>query len=161
MRFKWTDGYKYSNPNDPELIQYYQEKGIPFYNCELYDDDGSKIQEISFYDYSTPGEIEDAEKNRYRRPYAYSVSYCNGYSMNRGFCPDPDYRNHYGWRGVKTMTVEDVKRWCEEYLAKIYIIDYDKELQKLQKRKERSDWFVQHGYGRPEEPAHDQEIELD
>lgn len=144
MRFEWFDGFCSDNE---ELIAYEKEYGISRYKCHLYDDNGKKIEEIHFYDYSTKGEVEYAEKNHYRRPYAYKVGYCHGYSMSRGFDEDKDAYNHFGWHGVKTMSVNDVKRWCENYIAEKYIINYEEELQELQKRKEVSDWFVNQGYG--------------
>lgn len=149
MRFEWFDGYCSQNE---ELIQYEKENGISRYECHLYDDDNKEIQEIYFHDYSTKGEVEKAKKNHWVREFAYMVSYCYGYSMSKGFDPgiplsertDEDY---WGWKGTKEHTVEDIKRWCEEYLAQQYIINYEKELEKLQERKRLSDWFVEHGYG--------------
>ena len=67
--------------------------------------------------------------------------------------------NHFGWHGVKTMSVNDVKRWCENYIAEKYIINYEEELQELQKRKEVSDWFVNQGYGNLNKED-EQEMEL-
>lgn len=148
MRFEWHDGICLNNK---KLIEYEKKNGISRYECYLYDDSGKKLQEIYFYDYSTKGEVEQAEKNKWRRPYAYKVDYCCGYSMSKGFDKDPDYCNHFGWHGIKKHTVDDIKQWCENYLAKKYIIDYEKELAKLQIRKEQSDWFVSHGYGDIEE----------
>lgn len=155
MKFVWEDGYCSS---DPEVIQYEKEKGISVYKGFLYDDDGRKLEKITIRDYSTKGEIEQAEKNHWRRPYAYHVNYCCGFSMSEKFCEDPDAYHHYGWHGEKTMTINDVKRWCEEYIANLYIIDYDKELANLQERKARSDWFINNGYsGELQEPGKPEE----
>ena len=159
MKFVWKDGFC---SDDPELIAYEKEYGMHSYHGFLYDDNGKELESILIQDYSTKGALKDAVENRWHRPYAYEVNYCNhGYSMKEGFDEDTDYYNHFGWKGTKTMTVDDVKRWCEEYIASLYIIDFDKEYQKLLQRKEQSDWFTERGYGQVNLEEEEMEIEQD
>lgn len=139
MRFEWIDGHGTEIEKD-------EKHGISYYKCYLYDDDGKELDEIYFHDYSTPYEVEEAKKNYWKRPYAYEVGYCHGYSMSHGFDYDDDYYDYFGYRGKKTHTVADIKKWCENYLASKYIIDYEAELEKLQERKRKSDWFEAQGY---------------
>ena len=163
MRFEWIDGLE---PNDREIVEYEEKNGISRYKCYLLDDKDNILEEISFIDYSTKGEIEEAKKNKWIRPYAYEVRYCNhGYSMSKIFDEGiPSTKRNlselYGFMGPKEHTVEDIKRWCENYIAEKYIINYEEEYQKLQKRKERSDWFISQGYGEKENKE-EIDIELD
>ena len=141
MEFFWIDGY---GTKDEEV------NGISKYECRMYDENGVMLQEICFFDFSTKFEVEFAQKHHVRHLYAYEVEYCNGYSMSKGFDRDPDGYHHFGWQGVKEHTVDDIKRWCENYLASMYIIDYEKELKELEAKKRRSDWLIEHGYQKME-----------
>ena len=129
MRFEWDDD-------------------ISYYVCTLYDDNNKRIDDIRFFDYSSKERVLFDEKNHFPRPYAYEVYGCG---LAGRFDCDKHFLRHYGWRGKKEHSVEDIKRWCENYLAKGYIIDYDTEFKKLNERKRISDWFVENGYGVPEE----------
>ena len=137
MEFKWED--------DPR---------IGYYRCSLLDDGGKEMSDIYFWDYTSEFHKKDDTKNGYERPYAFMAGYCHGWSMDHGFDYDDQYDKHYdetgriigGYQGVCTHTVEDVKHWCEEFLASLYIIDFNEELEKLKKRAEISRWFTDRGY---------------
>lgn len=128
---------------------------IGYYRCELLDDNGKKLESIHFWDYTKGITKEIDRKNHYPRPYSFEVSYCCGYSMSHGFDYDEDYRSHVdedgkllgGYNGNCTKTVDDIKRWCEEYLANIYINAYEKMVEELDDARRRARWFVKNGYG--------------
>lgn len=84
-------------------------------------------------------------KNRYHRRCAYKVNYCNGYSMEKGFdqTQDPD---QFGYVGTPRHSVEDIKRWCENYIASIYIREYDMVRHNYDIIKERADQLTKLGY---------------
>ena len=127
---------------------------IGHYECALMDG-GQKIETISFWDYTNEWQHENAQKSHYERAYSFEVSYCCGYSMRHGFDYDKEYRRRrdedgkrlYGYNGASTHTVEDVKRWCEEYLAEKYIDGYANMLASLNTAKRRAEWFTKNGYG--------------
>lgn len=138
MKFVWDD----SNAD------------IGHYKCKLIDDDGTTLDKIHFTDYTDEWQQNDGRKNHYQRPYSFEVGYCCGFSMHEGFDYDDDYRSHKGsdghtlggYNGTCTHTVEDIKRWCEEYLAGFYIRSYTDMLERLGDTKRRSEWFLTHGY---------------
>lgn len=43
-------------------------------------------------------------------------------------------------------SLENVKRWCEEYIASIYIKGYQYMVKSINVAKERADWFINNGY---------------
>lgn len=122
---------------------------IGHYSCSLFDDDGKKLDDIHFTDYTNEWQQKDSRENHYLRPYSFKVSYCCGFSMNEGFDYDDEYNNRNvlgGYNGTCTHAVEDIKRWCEEYLAGMYIEGYASMLKELNDAKRRSEWFLEHGY---------------
>lgn len=127
---------------------------IGWHECKLMDGD-SEIDNIDFKDYTNYWQQENANESHYYRAHSFEVSYCRGYSMKKYFDYDSAYRNHidlngkrmYGYNGVCTHTVEDVKRWCENYLAQKYIDEYNNILARLGTAKRRASWFVENGYG--------------
>ena len=137
VRFEWKDNFE-----------------IGHHELTLYDDDNKKLDDIYFTDYTCEYRQEDDRKHKHYRPYSFEVGYCHGWSMKQGFDEDNQYRNHLnengravgGYQGNCTHTIDDVKRWCEEFLASLYIINYEEELKKLQKRLKRSQWFIDNGY---------------
>ena len=46
-----------------------------------------------------------------------------------------------------THTVEDIKKWCEEWIAQRYINSYENMLSQLKAAEKRHDWFIEKGYG--------------
>lgn len=137
MRFEWNNS----------------SSDIGHYNCYLYDGD-QKLDEISFIDYTCEWAQEHDKKNGYTRPYSFVVHYCHGWSMKEGFDGDDHCCNHTdedgniigGYQGNCTHTVEDIKRWCEEWLAKCYIEGYQRMMSELKDAKRRADWFIANGY---------------
>lgn len=136
MEFKWID-----NVNIGE------------YTCNLYDGD-EKINDINFTDYTSEFHQRVDKKEGYKRSYSFEVRWCNGWSMHEMFDYDADYRNHTdengkvvgGYQGNCTHTVDDIKRWCENWLAQRYLASYYDTLAKLDKMKARADWFESKGF---------------
>lgn len=117
---------------------------IGHYECTMYDD-SAKLETISFWDYSNEYNRKEDVKNRYHRRCAYKVNYCNGYSMEKGFdqTQDPD---QFGYVGTPRHSIEDIKRWCENYIASIYIREYDMIRHNYDIIKERADQLTKLGY---------------
>ena len=137
-----------------EFIWFDNDADIGHYDCTLME--GTKIIDtIHIVDYTNAWQQEDARKSHYYRAYSFNVSYCCGYAMEQGFDYDKNYRCRkdengkvlYGFNGICTHTVEDVKRWCEEYLAQKYINGYADLLAALESAKRRAEWFKENGYG--------------
>ncbi len=133
MRFEWND----------------HDSDIGYYECKLLDDDGNKLDYIIFTDYTNQWRQKNDRENGYKRPFSFEASYCRGYSVHKGFDEDNKCceREGGGYQGECTHTVEDIKRWCEEYLAQKYIQRYEKMLAELDTAKRRSEWFKENGYG--------------
>ena len=138
MKFVWDDS----------------DADIGHYRCKLIDNDETTLEEIHFTDYTNEWQQKDGQKNHYPRAYSFEVGYCCGFSMYKGFDYDDNYYDRAdedgfrlgGYNGKCTHTVEDIKRWCEEYLAGMYIESYASMLKKLDDAKRRSEWFIEHGY---------------
>lgn len=128
--------------------------GIGNYECQLFEN-GECIDDITFTDYTHEWRHSNDMKCRYARPYSFEVSWCHGWSMSQGFDYDPDYYDHAdekglrlgGYQGKCTHTVEDIKKWCEEWLAQQYIRGYQETIKGLERKKARYDWFKENGYG--------------
>lgn len=138
MKFIWNDS----------------DADIGHYRCKLVDDDETVLEEIHFTDYTNEWQQKDGRKNHYPRAYSFEVGYCCGFSMDKGFDYDDDYYDRAdedgfrlgGYNGTCTHTVEDIKHWCEEYLAGFYIRGYRNMIKELDNAKRRSEWFLEHGY---------------
>ena len=126
-----------------------EDADIGYYECTLLDDDGSNINDISFKDYTNEWVQQNDKKCDYKRPYSFEVNYCRGYSMREGFDYDEEYRSRLGggYQGISTHTVDDIKRWCEEYLAQKYIDVYEEMLSRLDTAKRRAECLKDMGYG--------------
>jgi len=124
---------------------------IGWYDCVLIDEDVT-INKISFKDFTNAFQQENANEYHIYNAYSFEVSFGGS---RKGFDYDSAYRNHrdeygkrmYGYNGVCTHTVKDIKRWCEEYLASIYIKTYNEMINNLDTAKRRASWFVENGYG--------------
>ncbi len=143
LRFEWKD-----------------DLDIGYYECFLYENN-NVINDISFIDYTCDFHQKDDKKCRYTRPYSFEVSWCHGWSMSKGFDYDENYDKHWdedalkekgwhiptgGYQGHCTHTVEDIKKWCENYLAQKYIGAYYETLAKLQDMKNKALWFESQGF---------------
>ena len=128
---------------------------IGHYDCDVYEVDGdkkTKIDDISLWDYTNEWQQEDARKNRYFRAYAFEV-HC--WSMTKGFGADDDYKSRrdengkllFGYNGTCDKSLDDVKRWCEEWIAQRYIKNYQEMLASLEALKQRSEALKKQGYG--------------
>lgn len=137
MKFVWDDS----------------DADVGHYRCKLFDDD-DVIDEIHFTDYTNEWQQKDCRENHFPRAYSFEVGYCRGFSHWEGFDYDDDYYNRVdengyhlgGYNGNCTHTVEDVKRWCEEYLAGLCIKTYTRMIAQLDDAKRRCEWFKEHGY---------------
>lgn len=136
MEFKWIDNVE-----------------IGHYECELYEGD-EKINDINFTDYTSEFCQRYDRKGRFTRPYSFVVNWCHGWSMSEGFDYDADYRNHTdengrligSYQGNCTHTVDDIKRWCENWLAQRYLASYYNTIAGLEKKKARAEWFESQGF---------------
>ena len=134
---------------------------IGHYRCNCYEIDDVtknkvKIDDIYFTDYTNAWQQKDAIENHYYRPCAFEVSWCHGWSMNESFGYDKDYRtrkdengnNIYGYNGTCDRTVNDIKTWCEEWIAQRHINNYEKILAELEELRQRAESFKTLGYGK-------------
>lgn len=145
MEFVWKD--------EPE---------IGYYECELLDK-GEKLLDVAFWDYTCKYSQQADRANGCKRPYSFEMHFCSGFSRRHGFDFDEQFKEHYdksgrtigGYQGKCRHTVDDVKKYCEEFLASFYIIDYAEECRKLEQRKNVSDRLLADGYtGQPEKYEH-------
>ena len=120
------------------------EDDIGYHECTMYDD-GNKLESIYFWDYANPHQVEDSKKNRYTRNFAYEVGYCNGYSMHKGFDKSEE-SDEFGYVGRPRHTVDDIKRWCENYLASMYIREYERIKEQFSTIKDRAEQLLKLGY---------------
>ncbi len=134
MEFVWND----------------QDADIGIYECALLDDDGSKLDDTIFKDYTNEWVQQNDKKCSHKRPYSFEVNYCRGYSMHKGFDYDEGYlsRPGGGYQGISTHTVDDIKRWCEEYLAQKCIDVYEEMLSKFNAAKRRAECLKNMGFGK-------------
>lgn len=129
MEFVWKD--------DP-AVGYYE--GILLENEK-------QIDRICFWDYTCPFRMAQARENHYRDRYAYEVHWCNyGRSMSHGFDPDEEHQGFGGYQGHCTHTVDDIKRWCENWIAQYYLNAYHEALKSLPTQEARAKWFESQGY---------------
>lgn len=149
MRFEWD----------------YRNIDIGSYTCNLYDGD-EKIDDIHFTDYTSEFHQRYDKEGRYTRPYSFKVHWCHGWSMSEGFDYDEDYDRHLdekGWRiggyqGNCTHTVDDIKRWCENWLAQRYLASYYNTIAGLEKIKARAEWFESQGFKLENEDIENEEV---
>ncbi len=120
------------------------DESIGHYECTMYDDN-VELNKIYFWDYSNPFQIEDSKKYRYTREYAYVVGYCRGFSMTKGFDRSED-SDEYGYVGKPQHSIDDIKRWCENYLASGYIREYQRIQEQFNTIKERAEQLLKMGY---------------
>lgn len=145
MKFEWND----------------EDADIGSYKCFLYDDDNKCIDDIYFTDFTCGWHRKDDEENRFVRPYSFEASWCHGWSMKEGFDYDKEYNQHWdedflketgwyrpkgGYQGECTHTVDDIKRWCENWLAQRYLRSYYNTLEELDTQKRRAEWFESQGF---------------
>lgn len=132
MKFKWID----------------RDSDIGYYELILYNDEGEQTDEIWFKDYSCDFNLNYDKERGYKRRYAYEIGYCNGFSMHCGFDEDENFYHRAcgGYQGNKQHTIEDVKRWCENYIAQQYISDYYAALKALPKKEKMCKWFEGQGF---------------
>jgi len=134
-------------------------ESIGHYRCNLYEvirGKEKKIDVIDFTDYTNEWQRDNAQENRYDRACAFRVSWCCGWSMHKNFGYDEKYNSRvdekgnriYGYHGDCTLTVDDVKRWCEEWLAQRYIRSYEDTVKTLNEKKRRAESLETQGYGK-------------
>lgn len=123
------------------------DKEIGSYRLYLYDGD-KQLDEINIVDCTCKFRREYDKELGVRRRFAYETYYCNGFVYDKGFDEDKGYKNNkdYGFVGVVTHTLEDVKRWCENYLAQLYLGNYYNTLNKINEMKRRAEWFEAQGF---------------
>ena len=123
------------------------------HECILYEN-GKKLDRIYFDDYTTEINQELDRERRTTRPYSFEVGWCNGWSMHEGFDYDENYDKHRddngrhigGYQGKCTHTVDDIKKWCENWLAQGYLDAYYKTLEELDQMKQRAEELETMGF---------------
>ena len=120
------------------------ETDIGYYECVVSDETG-QLGRIYFWDYTNAHQVEQANKNRWHRDYAYEVGYCCGYSMHRGFDPSED-DDAYAYVGKPRHTIDDIKYWCENYIASGFINEYNNIVKRLDTAKARAEQLLKMGY---------------
>lgn len=127
----------------------------PYYG-ELRDVDDvdslSALIGIEIYDYSTP-EYQDHDKmfltEDNRRTHCYCINIWKD-SLGRivkKFDVDPTEDPTVKWyTGTPTHTIDELKKWCERYVASCYIKDYEAKLEKLKKLQEITDSLKEMGF---------------
>ena len=130
MEFIWRD--------DPD---------IGYYEGILIDDNDKEINQISIWDYTCPFRLAEAERGNYQDRYAYTVSSCCGSGLDKGFDRDESPKRGWGgYRGTPSHTVEDIKRWCENWVAGQYLKKYYETIRDLPNLKAKAEWFESRGY---------------
>lgn len=112
----------------------------------LYDDDGTELETMWMSDHTVPYAVENDTKYGFQCPYAFEVGYCKGFSMRRGFDKYEDYETHPGYHGTPTHTVEDIKRWCENYIAQMYLKCYQVAVATMDEKRRHAEWFEANGF---------------
>jgi hypothetical protein len=108
------------------------------------------LQPVNHYDEKWHGEESNSLWQRvcivyYQGENAPTLLNTNGYAMDKGFdrTEDPD---QYGYVGKPRHTVDDIKRWCENYLASMYIREYESIQARFDTVKERAEQLLKMGY---------------
>lgn len=135
MKFVWND----------------KNADIGNYHLYLIDDNGRELEDISITDYTCDFHQQYDPKNRYLRPYSFEVSCCN---IFEGFDYDKNYESHVdengrrigGYQGTCTHTLEDIRAWCENFIAQMYLKAYDQALNTLETKRQRAQWFESQGF---------------
>lgn len=123
------------------------------YTCYLFEND-KKINDICFTDYTSEYHQKSDKENGFTRCYSFEVDWCHGWSMHEGFDYDANYNNHTdennkllgSYQGNCTHTVEDIKKWCENWLAQRYLASYYNTIAELDQKKARAEWFESQGF---------------
>lgn len=118
--------------------------------CELVEDD-KVIDSVHVIDYTCQFHQDFDRRNRFERPYSFRVTACG---CSEGFDYDEDYDKHYGendrpiggYQGTCTHTVEDIKKWSENWLAQGWLHSYYDTLKRLDTLKSRAEWFESQGF---------------
>ena len=65
--------------------------------------------------------------------------------MDKGFDKTED-SDQFGYVGKPRHTIDDIKRWCENYLASMYIHEYESVQARFDTIKERAEQLKKMGY---------------
>ena len=129
MRFEWE--------NDEVIGSYW---------LHLFDDDGKELDVMWIKDHTAPWNVQNDQRIRAQRRWAYEVGYCKGFSFSRGFDEYKDWANNYGYHGKPTHTLDDIKRFCENYIAQMYLQCYQRAVATLDEKRRRAAWFEANGF---------------
>ena len=107
---------------------------------------------IEIYDYST-NEYREHDKmflnedNRRTHCYCIKIWKDNLGCLVKEFNVDPTENPTVNWyTGTPTHTIDELKKWCERYVASCYIKDYEAKLEKLKKLQEITDSLKNMGF---------------
>ena len=119
------------------------------YTCIMYEDN-VPLHTIEFTDYSTPVRVKFDKRHRIKRACAYIVIYRPVDINTKGIYKSLDANNtdstSNGYTATPIHTIPEIKRWCENYLAAIYIRKYEDVLREIATLKNRAEELMSKGY---------------
>jgi len=119
------------------------------YVCTMYEGN-TPIQTIEFTDYSNPTRIKYDKRHRIKRACAYIVLYRPADLNTKGIYKTLDANNtdstSNGYSATSIHSIPEIKRWCENYLAAIYIRKYEDVIREMQTLKNRAEELMLLGY---------------
>ena len=119
------------------------------YICTMFEDN-TPLHTIQFTDYSNPTRIELDKRHHIKRACAYLVFYQPGNNSSKGIYKGIDANNtdstSNGYTATPIHSIPEIKRWCENYLAAIYIRKYEDVIREMQTLKNRAEELMLLGY---------------
>ena len=123
-----------------------------FYRLFLVSDNGIILKALGVIDYTSDSQQKMNRLSGYPIDCAFRVLH-SGIEIKR-FDYDKDANTHKdkegrligGYNGVCTHTLEDVKAWCENFIAQQYLVSYNRALDNLKKQEQMAKWFKDKGF---------------
>lgn len=95
---------------------------VGYYQCQLVDDTNNKVFRIVFQDNTCPFCITRDKRHKLRREFAYEISSYSG--LNKKGIDRTEDDNSFEYVGKPKHSIDDIKRYCENYLAAQIINEY-------------------------------------
>ena len=109
----------------------------------------SKIQSVYIMDYTTEDRQHMDEVMREQRTHAYRVDF-GKYDFSNiyktFYFDETEDSTQFKYVGTPKHTIDDIKRWCEAYIASCYIKEYESRKKQYEIAKERADQFLAKGF---------------
>ncbi len=109
----------------------------------------NKIQSVYIMDYTTEYSQHIAEFLHEYRTHAYRVDFgkYDFSNIHKTFYFDEtEDPTQFKYVGTPKHTVDDIKKWCEAYIASCYIKEYESRKKQYEIAKERADQFLAMGF---------------